>query len=137
MVYRLIESKVCSRSHGHPPGARNRAIIATALSNFSPVDTELMYHSQGILSLEWSSVLRRARFTLQPSILWRKSVNAQDTFPTLLRLSCGGRRSYRNCTAIASDRSANGVRYSGGQRKSRIAQQQQWNCRASGRYVRP
>src|SRR5580704_18358991 len=30
-------SKVCSRSHGHPPGPRNRAMIDTARSNRSPV----------------------------------------------------------------------------------------------------
>src|SRR5205085_9972291 len=32
----LIVSNVCSRSHGHPPGARNRAINPTSFSNFSP-----------------------------------------------------------------------------------------------------
>src|SRR5579862_4328426 len=32
-----MESKVCSRSHGHPPGARSRSMIATARSNRSPV----------------------------------------------------------------------------------------------------
>src|SRR5580658_11162170 len=30
-------SKVCSRSQGHPPGPRNRAMIETARSNRSPV----------------------------------------------------------------------------------------------------
>src|SRR5262249_28245583 len=33
----LIESKVCSRSQGHPPGARNLAMMATARSKRSPV----------------------------------------------------------------------------------------------------
>src|SRR5262249_48763412 len=42
-------SKVCSRSQGQPPGARNRAMMETAISNFSPVDTDLMYH----LGLLW------------------------------------------------------------------------------------
>src|SRR5262245_38764306 len=37
-------SKVCSRSQGQPPGARSRAMMETAFSNFSPVDTDLMYH---------------------------------------------------------------------------------------------
>src|ERR1051325_3722134 len=32
-----MESKVCSRSHGHPPGARNRAMMPTARSKRSPV----------------------------------------------------------------------------------------------------
>src|SRR5499433_3440915 len=40
-------SKVCSRSQGQPPGARSRAMIETAFSNFSPVDTDLMYHQGG------------------------------------------------------------------------------------------
>jgi hypothetical protein len=30
-------SKVCSRSQGHPPGPRNRAMMDTARSNRSPV----------------------------------------------------------------------------------------------------
>src|SRR6266404_4864516 len=30
-------SKFCSRSHGHPPGARSRAMISTARSKRSPV----------------------------------------------------------------------------------------------------
>src|SRR5215469_1087297 len=30
-------SKVCSRSHGQPPGARSRAMMETARSNRSPV----------------------------------------------------------------------------------------------------
>src|SRR5215469_9840263 len=30
-------SKVCSRSQGHPPGARSRAMMDTARSNCSPV----------------------------------------------------------------------------------------------------
>src|SRR5271166_2183571 len=30
-------SKVCSRSHGQPAGARNRAMMETSRSNFSPV----------------------------------------------------------------------------------------------------
>src|SRR5215510_6071975 len=38
-------SKLCSRSQGHPPGARKRAMMATARSNFAPVDTKVMYHS--------------------------------------------------------------------------------------------
>src|SRR3981081_1092805 len=37
-------SKVCSRSQGHPPGARSRAIIDLARSNFAPVDIKVMYH---------------------------------------------------------------------------------------------
>src|SRR5512147_81026 len=32
-----MESNVCSRSHGQPPGARNRAMISTARSKRSPV----------------------------------------------------------------------------------------------------
>src|SRR5579863_3379220 len=32
-----MESNVCSRSHGHPPGPRNRAMVETARSNLSPV----------------------------------------------------------------------------------------------------
>src|SRR5579859_3556189 len=32
-----MESKVCSRSHGHPHGPRSRAMIETARSNCSPV----------------------------------------------------------------------------------------------------
>src|SRR5450432_1691636 len=32
-----MESKVCSRSHGQPPGARRRAIIETTDSKRSPV----------------------------------------------------------------------------------------------------
>src|SRR5215467_13000616 len=39
-------SNVCSRSQGQPPGARRRAMMETALSNFSPVDTGLMYHQE-------------------------------------------------------------------------------------------
>src|ERR1017187_850107 len=31
-----MESKVCSRSHGQPPGARKRAMISTSFWNFSP-----------------------------------------------------------------------------------------------------
>ncbi len=33
----MIESKVCSRSHGQPPGPRSRAMIETARSKRSPV----------------------------------------------------------------------------------------------------
>src|SRR5712692_504818 len=32
-----MESKVCSRSQGHPPGARSRAMMETARSKRSPV----------------------------------------------------------------------------------------------------
>src|SRR5271165_2394221 len=32
-----MESKVCSRSHGQPPGPRRRAMIETARSKRSPV----------------------------------------------------------------------------------------------------
>src|SRR5689334_8566348 len=35
-------SKVCSRSHGQPPGARRRAMMVTARSNFAPVSTKVM-----------------------------------------------------------------------------------------------
>src|SRR5580704_7843221 len=31
-----MESKVCPRSHGQPPGARRRAIVSTSFWNFSP-----------------------------------------------------------------------------------------------------
>src|ERR1051326_8819532 len=37
-----IVSKVCSRSQGQPPGARRRAMMATARSNFAPVSTKVM-----------------------------------------------------------------------------------------------
>src|SRR5947209_20589805 len=46
-VYGLIVSKVCSRSHGHPPGARNLAMMATARSNFSPVDIHTNLNDAG------------------------------------------------------------------------------------------
>src|SRR6266404_7827817 len=36
-----MESKVCSRSQGHPPGPRNRAMIETARSNRSPVVADI------------------------------------------------------------------------------------------------
>jgi hypothetical protein len=32
-----MESKVCSRSQGQPPGARSRSMMLTARSNRSPV----------------------------------------------------------------------------------------------------
>src|SRR6266542_535763 len=32
-----MESKVCSRSHGHPPGARRRAMMDTARSKRAPL----------------------------------------------------------------------------------------------------
>src|SRR5436305_8456943 len=33
-----MESKVCSRSHGHPPSPRSRAMMDTARSKRSPLD---------------------------------------------------------------------------------------------------
>ena len=36
-------SKVCSRSQGHPPGARSRAMIDTSCSNFSPALMGIFY----------------------------------------------------------------------------------------------
>src|SRR5690349_7973166 len=55
-VYRLIVSKVCSRSHGQPPGARSRAIIATARSKRSPVDEDIGNNLNDLSSREQTNV---------------------------------------------------------------------------------
>jgi hypothetical protein len=40
----LMVSRVCSRSHGQPPGARSRAMISTSFWNFSPaVDDKFQF----------------------------------------------------------------------------------------------
>src|ERR1700691_5695653 len=45
-----MESKVCSRSQGQPPGARKRSIIATARSKRSPV-VDIGIHSKRPLAV--------------------------------------------------------------------------------------
>src|SRR5262245_9998298 len=65
-------SKLCSRSQGHPPGARKRAMMATARSNLAPVDTKLMYHSaHSTKNLSWMAANTRDSHTrfLSPSHL--------------------------------------------------------------------
>src|SRR4249919_3909054 len=51
-----MESKVCSRSHGQPPGARSRAIIATARSKRSPVDEDIGNNLNDLSSREQTNV---------------------------------------------------------------------------------
>ena len=64
-----MESKVCSRSHGHPPGARSRSMIATARSNRSPVvDIPLNLNDPLV---EWEVLPRGGGLTLLHGFLAR------------------------------------------------------------------
>ena len=60
-----MESKVCSRSQGQPPGSRRRAMISTRRSNFSPQDGDTGNYQDSVILAAWfagRAALRRPIF---------------------------------------------------------------------------
>src|SRR6185437_2247489 len=62
-----MESKVCSRSHGQPPGARRRAIIPTAREKASWVDADCASRFVSALDIESMSNILSVAFRLRVS----------------------------------------------------------------------
>src|SRR5438046_1387703 len=98
-----MESKVCSRSQGHPPGARNLAMMKTARSNLSPVVgiapnlnqrgrdgkncriAEVRNCRLEIVWKAWKGQLASRRYAKSPKITNRKSLNHQITTSQIVK----------------------------------------------------